>query len=597
MNLIEPNDIIKSDRLRKLGGENAAKFLMLLTRIDKINKIYNKHLDKTGLEFVEALIEDFEIKFQFNEEDLARIPKKGAFITVSNHPFGGIDGLLLLMMIKKVRPDFKIFSTHLLERFKPIDEYFIAKSPFDSKMPDEQREKALQQAYEHLEEGGCVGLFPSGAISSYNSESNIIFDQEWKKSALRFIKNAKKPVVPIYFQGANSRAYHLLGLVHPLLKTVKLPSEFLNKKNKLINIRVGYPIIPREQKQITDLDRFGRFLRAKTYALGTSLEVSSIFSHDIVPSQKVEEIMPAIDHDVIVKEVNKLRGDNLLFTSENYEIICAPTFEMPNIIKEIGRLREITFREVGEGTNRSYDLDEFDLYYHQLFIWDKDEDAIVGAYRIGKGEEIIESYGKKGFYIQSLFKIKNQFTPILKQSIELGRSFIVKEYQRKPLPLFLLWKGILYFLIKNPEYRYMIGPVSISSRFSSFSKGVIVKFIETYYNNNELAKCITPRTRFKIKDVESVETNFLYQHTDDINDLDKIIKDIEQHGYRMPVLLKKYIKLNGKIIGFNLDPKFNDALDGLLILDLYDVPYETIASLSKELEDESLLERFVQVSE
>lgn len=592
MNLIEPSDIIKSARVRRFGGENAAKFIMLLARIDRINKIYKRNLDKSGLEFIDSLIEDFEIKFHISEEELAKIPKTGSFVTVSNHPFGGIDGLLLLSIIKKIRPDYKIHTNFLLEKFKPIEEFFLPKNPFDSKLSDMTRDEGRELALNHLKEGNSLGIFPAGEISSYNSEGNIISDQQWKKSALRFIKDADIPIIPIYFQGANSRAYHLLGLVHPLLKTVKLPSEFLNKKNKLINIRIGNPITPREQRKIKDLSRFGRFLRAKTYAMGSSLEVSNIFSHEIFPEHQAEEIIPPVDKNLILDEVNNLRADHLLFTSENYEVISAPTLQMPNLMREIGRLREITFREVGEGTNRSMDVDEFDLYYHQLFIWDKEENTIVGAYRIGKGKEILDKFGIKGFYIQSLFKLKNSLTPILAQSIELGRSFIVQDYQRKPLPLFLLWKGILFFLIKNPEYKYMMGPVSISNRFSNLSKSLIVNFIETHYFDNEIAKSITPRTKFKVKDSDQIEPNDLFDHTSDINDLDKLIKDIEQQGYRMPVLLKKYIKLNGKIIGFNLDPKFNDALDGLLILDINDVPYDTIASLSKELQDDSLLERF-----
>jgi len=215
----------------------------------------------------------------------------------------------------------------------------------------------------------------------------------------------------------------------------------------------------------------------------------------------------------------------------------------------------------------------------------------VGAYRVGKGKEVLDRYGKKGFYIQSLFKIDNGFIPILAQSIELGRSFIVKEYQKKPLPLFLLWKGILYFLIKNPEYRYLIGPVSISSHFSNYSKGVIINFMKANYYDNEFARFITPRNNFRVA-VSMNDTEVLFEKNNDINKLDKFIQEIEPEDFRMPILLKKYIKLNGKIIGFNVDPKFNHALDGLLILDLFQVPMETITSLSKEINDKSLLERF-----
>jgi putative hemolysin len=264
---------------------------------------------------------------------------------------------------------------------------------------------------------------------------------------------------------------------------------------------------------------------------------------------------------------------------------------MPSIMTELGRLREETFRDVGEGTNRSIDIDEFDLYYWQLFIWDEEEKRIVGAYRAGKGKEILDRYGVKGFYINSLFKIDEKFSYILEQSIELGRSFIVKEYQRKPLPLFLLWKGILYFLIKNPEYRYLIGPVSISNRFSSYSKGLIISFMKSNYYDQDFARFIKPRNMFRVP-INKEDYDIIFNNCTDLSRLDNFIKDIEPEEFRMPVLLKKYVKLNGKIISFNVDPKFNDALDGLLILDLFQVPIDTITSLSKEINDKSLLERF-----
>jgi hypothetical protein len=261
-------------------------------------------------------------------------------------------------------------------------------------------------------------------------------------------------------------------------------------------------------------------------------------------------------------------------------------------MNELGRLREITFREVGEGTNRSMDLDEYDLYYNQLFVWDNQHNKIVGAYRVGKGKEILNRYGVKGFYLQSLFRMNRRFQPTLRQSLELGRSFIIKEYQRRPMPLFLLWKGILYFLLKHSEYRYLIGPVSISNNFSQFSRGLIMQYIREHHFDKKLSRYVRPRTRYNVPGF-NVDEEILLANTDDLNKFDRFIKEVEPNDYTMPILLKRYLKLNGKIIGFNLDPKFNDALDGLLVLDLYDVPMETIASLSKEINDDSILERFL----
>ena len=388
--------------------------------------------------------------------------------------------------------------------------------------------------------------------------------------------------------------FQLLGLIHPMLRTVKLPSELLNKKNRVIKLRIGNPITVEVQHSFSDMIQYGKFLRAKTYLLGSSLEVKKFFLKSQKAEKKVEPIATETAVEVLEKEVEGIREDYLLFTMKNYSVYCAPTMKIPNILNEIGRLREVTFRAVGEGTNRSIDLDEFDLYYYHLFIWDNDANRIVGAYRVGKGKDIIDRYGVKGFYINTLFKIRKDMLPVLYESIELGRSFIVEEYQRKPLPLFMLWKGILYFLIKNPEYRYLIGPVTISGKYTDVSKELIMKFIMRNHWEAELAAYITPRCKYRGETNDPDVDVMVEASGNDISALDKFIGDIEPSSDKLPILLKKYISLNGRIIGFNIDPKFNMCLDGLLILDLFDVPMSTIESLSKEINDDTILSRFSQ---
>lgn len=592
MELVDPKDFKKAARLNTVGGESIAKMLMSILKINKINKEYSKIKHLKGIEFLDTVLNNLQINYEISEEELQRIPKKGPFIIVSNHPYGGIDGIILLKIISEIRPDFKVLGNFLLRRIEPIKEMIIPVDPFEGHTQISSSVAGIKAALNHLHEGKPLGIFPAGEVSTYyNTESPGVADKQWNESIIKFIKKMEVPIIPVYFKGTNSRLFHILGLIHPMLRTAKLPSELLNKKNKRVKLRMGSPIAVKEQKEFTDIARFGRFLRLKTYALGSSIEVRKFFNYRLKPEPRPEDIIQPIASELIQSEVESLTENYLLFKSKNFCVYCAPSVEMPNIMTELGRLREVTFREIGEGTNRKIDVDEFDLYYNQLFIWDEEQKAIVGAYRVGKGKEILERYGKKGFYIQSLFKIDNGFLPILGQSIELGRSFIVKEFQRKPLPLFLLWKGILYFLIKNPEYRYMIGPVSISSRFSNFSKGLIINFMKANYYDHDFARLITPRNTFRVP-VSKNETDVIFEKSNDLNKLDKFIQDIESDEFRMPVLLKKYIKLNGKIIGFNVDPKFNNALDGLLILDLFQVPIDTITSLSKEINDKSILERF-----
>ena len=591
MRLINTDELLRAAKLNGFAGESAAKFLMLLFRFRRMNKIYAENSHKSGIDFIDAMIEQLEIRYEVNSEELEKIPREGAFITISNHPFGGIDGLLLIKLIAEIRPDYKILPNFLLSCMDPVKDYTIDTNPFENQKETGQNLTGLKEIFQHLENGRPLGVFPAGEVSRFNQDVHAVTDQQWQFSLLKMLKRADVPIVPIYFQGTNSRFFHILGRVLPKLQKVKLPSELFNKHKRIIKIRIGYPIPVKELQGFHDISRYGRYLRTKTYALGTSLEVRKFFSVSRRQLKKAEKVIDPIPVQKIEAEINMIAEQYYLFKIQNYHVICVPSIEIPNIMNEIGRLREITFREVGEGTNQQMDIDEYDLYYNQLFIWDDEKRKIVGAYRVGLGNEILNIYGIRGFYVQSLFRMNRKLYPILKQSLELGRSFIIPEYQKKPMPLFLLWKGILYFLIKNPEYRYLIGPVSISNRFSNFSKALIIKFIKEYYYDYIMARNIRPRKGFIVPD-HNIDTDILIEESSDLNKFDNIIKDIETAQNNMPVLLKKYLKLNGRIIGFNIDPKFNNALDGLLVLDLFDVPPGTIAALSKEVKDEGILERF-----
>jgi len=593
LKLVETEEFIKAARLGKhIGGQSAAKVLMTVLRINKLNRLYEEISHLRGMDFIDALIDKLQLEYEVNEEELKQIPREGAFITVSNHPLGGIDGMLLVKVISRVRPDIKVMSNFVLNKIEPVSEYMLPVNPFERRKEARSSLLGVKLALEQLQNGGVLGIFPAGEVSSYNEDNYGISDREWQYPAMKMIKKAQVPVVPVYFQGSNSRLFHILGLIHPSLRTVRLPAEVFNKKHKTIRIRIGNPVSVKEQNAFKDISTLGRYLRAKTYSLGSVLEVRKFFRPRINRNRKPEPIAEPVATSLIQEEIEKIREEYTLFSSDQFEVFCTPSTEIPQIMLELGRLREITFREVGEGTNHSMDLDEYDLYYNQLFVWDAREHKIVGAYRVGKGQEILRRYGVKGFYLQSLFRMNRRFHPILRQSLELGRSFIIREYQRRPLPLFLLWKGILYFLLKHSEYRYLIGPVSISNNFSQFSRGLIMQYIRAHHFDRKLSRYVRPRTRYNVPGF-NVDEEVILENTEDLNKLDRFIKEVEPYDYSLPILLKRYLKLNGRIIGFNLDPKFNDALDGLLVLDLFDVPMETIASLSKEINDESILERFM----
>lgn len=594
MELLNLKDIYKAPpALTLLGGEYFAKFLMYILRFNKLNKLYDKISTKEGIDFIDAIINILEFKIELEEKELMRIPQTGPLIIVANHPYGGFDSLLLLKYISQVRSDVKVTGNFLLKKVKPLSEYFISSDYLEQQAGNATSApvSGSNEAEKHLMAGGVLCIFPAGELSTSGS-FEAITDQRWQFQVVKFIKKARVSVIPIHFQGTNSRLYHLAAKIHPVLSQAQLPSELLSKKHKKIKVRIGTAIKVAEQDKFCDIYQFGRYLRARTYSMESPIEVKRFFSYNLKPQRKPEKVIEPVGHEKILEEIHNIRKTCTLFNLKNYTVYCAPSSMIPNILTEIGRLREITFREAGEGTNRSIDIDEFDLYYHQMFIWDSDNNCVVGAYRIGKGKDILAHYGKRGFYLHSLFRMSDEFKPVLNESLELGRSFVIKEYQRKPMPLFLLWKGILYFLFKNPEYRYLIGPVSISNYYSKVSKDLIIGFIMQNHLNWKLAQYVKPRNSYKFKS-NNADLNLLMENMEhDINRLDKAIGELDKLNTGLPVLLKKYIRLNAKIIAFNVDPKFNNCLDGLIVLDVNDVPKATIVSLSKEVNDGSILKRF-----
>jgi len=584
MKVITTEEFAKATKLDKLKMPGLAALLMELMKINQVNELFAQAQPKQGPEFVDAILAGCGITVDFDERELKNLPAAGSFIAIANHPYGGIEGMVLLKILCMARPDAKLMANFLLKKIPNLADYFIAVNPFEN-IEHSSSISGLKTTLELLANGTPIGIFPAGEVSTFKVDQRQVTDRMWHPVVGKIIAKAKVPVVPIYFHGNNGLLFNLLSLIHPALRTAKLPSELFNKQGHTIKLRIGKPINIQEIPEYNNATKLLNYLRARTYALGTGLdEEKKIFNPRNLFKIKKQpaEIVPETKTALLEKEIEPLREDYRVWVEKNYEVFIVPTSSIPNVIREIGRLRELTFREIGEGTNKATDLDEYDIYYHHLFIWDVDAKLIVGAYRLGLGDEIFYSIGKNGFYVSELFKIKSQFTPVLKKSIELGRSWIRKEYQQKPLPLFLLWKGILKYLIDNPRYRYLIGPVSISNSFSKFSKSLIVDYINRNHFDHDMAQYVRPRKKFKV-DLASIDTDVLMAGEDTFKGLDNLISEVETRNMKVPVLLRQYIALNAKIICFNIDPKFADCLDGFLVLDLEKVPQDILEKLGKNL--------------
>lgn len=580
MKIITEEEFSKATKLEKLHMPGLASLLMEVMKINEVNLVFEKAEHLKGPTFVDKVLQIIGVSVEFDEADLKNIPKKGAFIAISNHPYGGIEGLVLLKILSMVRPDSKLMANFLLKKIPNLSDYFIAVNPFENEHSSSII--GIKNTLELLRSGTPIGIFPAGEVSTFQMETQQITDKLWHPVVGKLIAKAIVPVVPVYFHGNNGLLFNHLSFIHPTLRTAKLPSELFNKHGHKIKLRIGKPIMPSELPYQHNSTKLLDFIRAKTYALGAGLEnEKKLFNpRNIFKIRKKPRIIEdAVPSDLLKQEIEKLIKFQV-WAEKNYEVYISPSHVIPNIIKEIGRLREITFREIGEGTNKATDLDEYDIYHNHLFIWDREAKMIVGAYRIGKGDEIFYSMGKRGFYIAELFKIKEQFYPLLRQSLELGRSWVRKEYQLKPLPLYLLWKGILKYLIENPRYRYLIGPVSISNSFSKFSKSLMVDFISKNHFDHELAQYVKPRKKFRIN-FSRIDKDLLMQPGETLKDLDSLISEIETSHMKVPVLLRQYLSLNAKIICFNTDPKFSDCLDGFLFVDLEKIPGEILEKIGK----------------
>ena len=590
MALVTSKEVSQVIGLQKFGflGTFVGWVLLRVLRISAINKIYENNKHKSDLDFLNGILDDCKIKFEIPEEDLKRIPKEGPFITVSNHPLGGIDGVLLLKLLIEKRADYKIIANFLLHRIAPLKPYIMPVNPFETRKDAKSSIAGIKNALVHLREGKPLGIFPAGEVSTYK-DGKLKVDKPWEDGAIRLIKKANVPVIPIYFHAKNSRLFYAMSKISDTLRTAKLPSEVMSQKGRVIRVRIGKPISVKDQDAYKEIPAFYEFIRRKTYMLANPFEKAHrlISTSNIKIKKSVKKITAQRNTSLFVKEVAALRENNgRLLESKNYEVFFANAKDIPNLIHEIGRLREITFRAVGEGTNKAIDLDIYDQYYHHLFLWDREANCLAGAYRMGLGKEIYKTYGIKGFYINTLFRIEPELHQMMEDTIEMGRAFIIGEYQQKPMPLFLLWKGIVHVTLRYPEYKYLMGGVSISNQFSDFSKSLMIEFMKSHYYDPYIAQYIRPKKEYKVK-LKDGDKDFVFDATKaDMQKFDKIIDEIEPGVLRIPVLIKKYVKQNARLVAFNVDPKFNNAIDGLMYIKVADIPESTVKPVMEEFQKE-----------
>lgn len=574
--------ITSDDLVRYLKWSPLTKPLLALAlRImgfGTINKLYSPSADLKNKEFTVDMLRRYNITTDVDANELNCIPKEGPFMLVCNHPFGAIEGIILYDVVANIRPDFKIMANFILSYIPNFQGVFFAVNPFENnKELGGGSVGGIKASLQQLNESHGLGVFPAGEVARYHGHS-YPEDIDWSPSIAKIIQKTKVPVIPIYFDGHNSRKFYRLAKIYHLLGTVRLVKELLNKRNKKIIMKIGKPILPAEIAQYETPEALAAYLKNRSYALQANISTEA--QH--IRTRVSDPVDPPFRPSDLARELNAIREESLLFTTADFECYLADYDKIPHVMREIGRRREEAFRAVGEGTGKSIDTDEYDTYYKHLILWDSKEQTIAGGYRIGLGNEIYEKYGARGFYVDSLFNIDQKFEPYLKETIELGRSFVSVDYQKDILPLMLLLKGLMETIMKHPEMAYFIGPVSISSWYPKFYQSLMVYYVSTVHTNKEMSKLFHPKTPF-VPDFNKCDVNILMEkNMETVDKFDRYLMKLSNGDYRMPTLFKKYLKINSKFLCFNVDPDFNDTLDGLLLLRFTDYPKDELDMLLKD---------------
>ena len=516
-------------------------------------------------------LDDLRIDWTITPSDLEHIPPTGPVLVVSNHPFGGADGLVLCAAINKVRQDFSLLTNYLLLSLPVLRDDYLPLNPFDKDASTNLR--SLKTAIERLKDGQLVMTFPAGEVSHRTWRRWSVTDSPWSQSVATMAVRGKATVVPIYFHGHNSILFQLAGMIHPMFRTMLLARQLVNKNGRCIRASIGRPITPDKIKEFDDRETLTEYLRGRVYMLsGRKRETETSVSAPAM-APKTNPLLPQITvADRCADEVMALSERQRLVDSGNLSVYLAKSRQIPNILHEIGRLREMTFRNVGEGTGNDVDLDQFDRAYRHLFVWNHQEQEIVGAYRLGLTDEIMRTRGVKGLYTWTLFNFDKRLMDSLGPAVELGRSFIRPEYQRSFKPLMLLWRGISRFICLKPKYRYFFGTVSISNDYSAASKRLMTDFVSSTSMVKDFESLISPRNPHQPKRVRHWDLESVRLACTDLKDVEELVRDIENEKQGVPILLKQYLKLNAKLISvFNVDKEFSDVIDGLMLVDFLDV--------------------------
>ena len=568
-----PSDHSREDQESARARSGVAEFPVLgkLAPVGEVRDLYQRAQGPSGGFRLENLLAEMRIGIRVAATDQVRIPASGAVLVVANHPYGVLDGAILTVLLTRVRSDVKVLTNSLLGDIPELRKHCIFVDPFHTDRSIDLNRRALREALAWLQKGGMLAMFPAGEVSHWQMPTAQIADPEWNETAVRLLRRTGAAALPVYFCGHNSVGFQLMGMLHPKLRTAFLLQEFLRQKDKTVEVRVGSAIPPDSLTAIGNDREAVEYLRWRTYLLARRSKLNASWSTALrsrLASRIQLPVALGVPAEFLAEEVARIPKDRCLAESGELAVYVGTAREMPHLLHEVGRLRELTFRKVGEGTGKSRDLDPFDDYYWHIVLWQKTKQELVGAYRAGDTAEILAERGISGLYTSTLFHYDERVFQKLGPAMELGRSFVRPEYQRQYAPLLLLWKGIARMVARRPQIPVLFGAVSISNAYNEASRELIYRFFEARMHEDELAGLIEPRRPFRPAALRRWDCRGMSQVLRDLDELSQPITDVEADGKGLPILLRQYAKVGGKLLGFNVDRKFSNVLDGLVVVDL-----------------------------
>jgi putative hemolysin len=532
-----------------------------------------QHLDQAG--FIDAALDRLGVRVQFTAQSHQHIPGKGPVVVVANHPTGMLDGLLLAKLLLAQRTDVKILANHLLQDIEILNDLFISVNVFKQDAAAKRMNfQGLRAAQRHLDAGGVLVVFPAGEVSSYHHSMRRVQDRPWNDAAAMLVMRYQATAVPVHIHGRNSVWFHLAGAIHPVLRTLLIPRQLLNKRKQVMRLHAGAPITPQELKRMACHATITQYLRLNCAMLAPQpAPLSSAF----LPSPSHAELVPKLSTECLASEIAQLPSECCLINKGSYQVYACRSDRIPYVLQAIGRMREANFRLVGEGTGNAIDLDVYDQHYHHLFVWHSQDQNIVGAYRFACVDEVVADHGLQGLYTQTLFKYNHALLQQMGPCIEMGRSVIDVAYQKSMQPLLLLWQGICTYVRQHPHYTTLFGPISISQDYSERSRALMTLVLSTHHYDHGLSSCLRPRQPMHIP--QSFVSRFgphMLSAVASPQVLSKVIARMES-GQGLPVLLRQYMQLNGRLIGFNIDPEFSNVLDGMIVVRIPQMPPHLLA--------------------